>query len=183
MSRPDCTYHPDFLEDAEALFEVVRDEVPWTDQMTSRRTASMGWPYNYRGASYPFAEWHPAVQAVRERVAAKVGFMPTNCLMNYYPTGRHSLGWHADDVNILEPGTGIAIISLGVTRPLRLRRRGDDGYVYESMDLAPGSLLHMSAAMQAIWQHSLRRAPTSEPRISLTFRHIIRDSVSPPPRY
>lgn len=183
MIRPDCTYHPGFIADPATLFAVVRDEVPWTDQMVSRRTASMGWPYNYRGASYPVAEWHPAVQAVRERVAAAVGFMPSNCLMNYYPTGRHGLGWHSDDVDILEPGTGIAIVSLGVTRPLRLRRHGQDGYIYESMDLAPGSLLHMSAAMQAIWQHSLRRAATEEARISLTFRHIIRDSAAPPLRY
>jgi alkylated DNA repair dioxygenase AlkB len=170
---PDCRYLPAFLSDPDALFATMRDEVPWTQQMRSRRTASMGVPYNYAGARYPVAEWHPAVAALLDRLEGQVGFRPTNCLLNYYPTGRHSLGWHADEVGILAPGTGIAILSLGVARVLRLRTETADGFHYDDRVLAPGSLLHMTAAMQADWKHALRRAPTDEPRISLTFRHIV----------
>lgn len=174
MIRPECTYTGGFIEDAEQLFERARSEVPWTEQMVSRKTASMGLPYIYKGATYPVCAWLPVIEAVRQQVAAAVGFMPTNCLMNYYPTGRHSLGWHSDDVEILQPGTGIAIVSLGVARPLRLRRHGEAGYIYESMMLEPGSLLYMTPQMQAVWQHSLRRADTPRGRISLTFRQIIK---------
>ncbi|MCA9547625.1 MAG: alpha-ketoglutarate-dependent dioxygenase AlkB, partial [Myxococcales bacterium] len=136
MIRPALTYTPDFVADPAALFATMRDEVAWTQQMKSRRTASMGVPYNYTSASYPVAPWHPAVQALRERVARAVGFMPTNCLLNDYPTGEHRLGWHADDVSILAPGTGIAIVSLGAERALGLRTRGDEGFVYQQIPLA-----------------------------------------------
>ena len=174
---PEMTYRPNFVADPDELFATVRDDVAWTDQMVSRRTASMGRPYNYKGASYPVAEWHAAVAKLRDQLTDVVGFHATNCLLNYYPTGRHSLGWHQDDVTILAPNTGIAIISLGVARPLGLRRKdpeADNGYAYESVLLEPGSLLVMSQAMQEVWQHRLRRADTQSPRISLSFRDIVR---------
>jgi alkylated DNA repair dioxygenase AlkB len=38
------------------------------------------------------------------------------------------MGWHADDVTILAPGTPIAILSLGHERTLGLRCRADDGF-------------------------------------------------------
>lgn len=174
MIRPNLSYTPDFVTDPGRLFATVRDEVNWTQQMKSRRTASMGVPYNYTSASYPVAEWHPAVQALRERVAEAVGFMPTNCLLNDYPTGAHRLGWHCDDVSILEPGTGIAIVSLGAERPLGLRTRGDAGFVYQQIVLAEGSLLYLSPEMQADWQHAILASPTPDERISLSFRHIVR---------
>ena len=64
--RPDCTYQPDVIENHEALLAQVIAEVPWTQQMASRNTASMGLPYNYAGARYPEAPWHPAVSAVAD---------------------------------------------------------------------------------------------------------------------
>lgn len=175
--EPAMTYVPGVVADPAALFAHVRDAVPWTEQMASRKTASMGKPYNYKGASYPVAEWLPAVAALRDAIAERVGFRATNCLLNYYPTGRHSLGWHQDDVSILAPGTGIAIVSLGAARPLRLRRvdpLAPNGFEYRSVTLAPGSLLLMTAQMQATWQHALKRAHGAEARISLTFREIVK---------
>ena len=186
MPHPDCRYVPGFVQDPDALFEVVRDQVPWTEQMRSRRTASMGVPYNYAGARYPVSPWHPIVDGLRGRLQGEIGGHPTNCLLNHYPTGRHTLGWHRDDVDILEPGTGIAILSLGVARLLRLRRESEEGFVYVDRLLEPGSLLVMSAAMQSDWKHALKRAPTEEPRISLTFRRIVRwdpDPEPPAPRW
>lgn len=175
--EPRLTYRPGAVADPDALFAHVRDHVPWTSQMASRQTASMGRPYNYKGARYPVADWLPAIADLRDALAEEIGFEATNCLLNYYPTGRHSLGWHHDDVDILAPGTGIAIISLGAARPLRLRRvdpLAANGFEYRSITLAPGSLLLMTPQMQATWQHSLRRVPAPEPRISLTLRDIVR---------
>ncbi|MGK0359201.1 MAG: hypothetical protein ACI9U2_001502 [Bradymonadia bacterium] len=175
--EPELTYRSGAVADPEALFAHVRDAVAWTAQMASRKTASLGRPYNYKGASYPVAEWLPALAELRDALAPEIGFEATNCLLNYYPTGRHSLGWHQDDVDILAPGTGIAIISLGAPRPLRLRRvdpLAPNGFEYRSVTLEPGSLLMMTAAMQATWQHSLRRVAAPDPRISLTFREIVR---------
>ncbi|MFT4628638.1 MAG: alkylated DNA repair dioxygenase AlkB [Myxococcota bacterium] len=172
--QPPWSLTLDFVPDPHALFSVVDAEVPWTDQMRSRRTASMGLPYNYSGASYAEAPWHPAVAALRDRVAARLGFEPTNGLLNHYPDGRASLGWHSDDVDILAPDTPIAIVSLGAARPLGLRRTTEAGFEYDAVELEPGSLLVMSQAMQATWRHRLARHPTDAPRISLTFRRIVR---------
>jgi alkylated DNA repair dioxygenase AlkB/tellurite resistance-related uncharacterized protein len=177
MPEPEIVYRPAVVADPTRLFEIVRDQTPWTEQMVSRKTASMGRPYNYKGASYPVTPWVPAVASLRDALVETVGFEATNCLLNYYPTGRHSLGWHQDDVSILQPGTGIAIVSLGVARPLRLRRpdpSAPNGFEYRSVLLEPGSVLLMSAARQRVWQNALRRADTTEPRISLTFRRIVR---------
>ncbi|MEM6926977.1 MAG: alpha-ketoglutarate-dependent dioxygenase AlkB [Myxococcota bacterium] len=176
----DCTapfgYCPDAVADADALFATVCAEARWTDQMRARRTASMGRPYNYAGASYPESSWHPAVWALAEHLAPAIGFVPTNCLLNAYPTGDHTMGWHADDVDILEAGTGIAIVSLGASRTLSLRHGTPPDFVYERIRLAPGSLFWMSAGLQATHKHSIRREPEAGARISLTFRRIVRDS-------
>ena len=169
-----CRLTPVFAPEHQALFESLREEVIWTQHMRSRRTASMGVPYNYAGASYPVSPWHPAVRALGERVAEVVGFAPTNCLLNFYPTGRHSVGWHSDDTDILAPGTGVAIVSLGETRTLKLRCVVDGAFHYEALPLPGGSLLTMSAAMQADWRHAIRREDTEAPRISLSYRHIVR---------
>ena len=175
--EPAMTYRAGAVADPDAFFAHVRDAVPWTEQMASRKTASMGRPYNYKGARYPVADWLPAIAELRDALAPEVGFEATNCLLNYYPTGRHSLGWHQDDVDILAPGTGIAIVSLGAPRPLRLRRidpLAPHGFEYRSVTLEAGSLLMMTAEMQATWQHSLRRVAAPEPRISLTLREIVK---------
>jgi alkylated DNA repair dioxygenase AlkB len=167
-------YVPGFLPDPGATLAAVREQVAWTTQMASRRTASEGVPYNYSGASYPVAAWSPAVAAVRDRVAAALGFEPTNCLMNRYADGRQSLGFHSDDVAILEADTPIVIVSLGATRTLRLRTTGPDGFVYVDRPLVAGSMLVMDQAMQASWRHAIRREPIDDERISLTFRRIVR---------
>lgn len=162
----------------EALFATVRDEVAWTQQMKARTTASMGIPYNYAGASYPEADWHPVVWALAEQVEAAFGFLPTNCLLNGYPTGDHAIGWHADDVTILAPHTGVVIISLGATRTLSLRSGGDGDFDYVHLPLEAGSVLHMTQALQLSHKHRIKRERGAGHRISLTFRHL---THAPPP--
>lgn len=161
------------------MFAQLRDEVAWSGLMASRETASMGVPYNYGGGSYPVAPWHPRVARVAALVEEALGFAPTNCLLNYYPTGRSSMGWHADDVDILEPGTAIAIVSVGASRVLKMRTGGPGAFVYVDQILDSGSLLVMSAAMQADWKHSMRRTARAEGRISMSFRRIVRWEASP----
>jgi len=161
-----------FVDDPDALLDTVLREVTWTEQMRSRRTASMGIPYNYAGASYPEAPWHPAVRALADAVGQRLGFTATNALLNHYPTGEHTIGWHADDVTILAPGTPIAIVSLGATRTLRLRRGHAGDFHYTPVPLPAGSLFVMTAALQADHKHAIKREPGAGPRVSLTFRHL-----------
>lgn len=167
-----------FVPDPASLFQRLRTELAWTSQMASRQTASLGIPYNYAGATYPEVDWHPSVDALRPSVFQTFGFQPTNCLINRYPTGRHTIGWHRDDVDILAPGTGIVIVSLGAVRTLLLRRGEEPDFEYTRIPLPPGSALWLSPALQRDHKHAIKREEGADERISLTFRHL---THAPPP--
>lgn len=81
------------------------------------------------------------------------------------------MGFHSDSAMGLLPDSGVAIVSLGATRPLRFRRieRRDERLDYV---LTAGSLLYMEVAVQRLWEHAIPRRSRCEPRISLTFRAV-----------
>lgn len=170
-------YEPDVVPEHLDVLGVLR-ELEWTSQMKSRDTASMGIPYNYAGASYPEVPFHPVVARLAELVEARLGFRATNALLNRYPTGEHTIGWHVDDVDILAPGTGIAILSFGGPRTMLLRSGAAPDFDYIRLPLASGSLLWMTAELQATHKHAMKREPGAAERISVTLRHL---THAPPP--
>lgn len=168
-----ATYRPDFLPDGQALFDRLAAGVEWDDRIRARRVASFGVPYDYSGTVWPEVPMPEELAAILEAVADAVGYEPNNCLANYYPDGDSTMGYHSDSVAELEPGTGISIVSLGAARAIAFRREPGRAEVHELL-LTDGSLLHMTAAMQATWRHAVRRASgVSRGRISLTFRRIV----------
>ncbi len=65
----------------------------------------------------------------------------------------------------------IAIVSLGVPRPLRLRPRG--GGASLSWNLGNGDLFVMGGACQHDWEHTVPKVRvTTGPRLSVTFRSV-----------
>lgn len=166
-------YVGDFLAEHEAVFQWALRCVKWDERIQARKTASFGVPYDYAGLSYAQQPFAPELERVRARVAARIGEEVNNCLLNYYPDGRARMGFHSDSEAGIVPGTGVAIVSLGVQRPLRFRvtARPDERLDYV---LAPGSLLFMTPRVQTEWQHALPRSSQREGRISLTFRSIAR---------
>ena len=168
---PQVLIEPGFVPDHEVLCRFLIDEVPWDTRMQARLTASYGLPYDYAGMSY---EAQPMLAPLHElcgRIAARLGFEPNNCLLNYYMDGRSKMGFHADDITVLEGDTGVAIVSLGGVRPLRFRRQGDPTVRHE-LRQEPGSLLYMPQEVHRGWVHAIPRVPQAEPRISLTFRRL-----------
>jgi alkylated DNA repair dioxygenase AlkB len=155
----------------EALYATLVTAVPWDDRLRARKAMSYGVPYNYSGIEWPAAEFPPFLLAVLQRVAAQAGFVPNNCLAHYYPDGRSTMGFHSDSTAELEPGTGIAIVSLGAARHLTFRNEADRSQ-RESYLLPPGSLFLMSGAMQAGWKHGLLAEEVTGGRVSLTFRRM-----------
>lgn len=81
------------------------------------------------------------------------------------------MGFHSDSSMELEPGTGVAVVSLGAARTMAFRLKADRA-VETAVTLAPGSLVHLSDAVQSEWLHAIPRAPGAGPRISATFRRI-----------
>jgi alkylated DNA repair dioxygenase AlkB len=165
-------FRPGFLTDSQWLFDQLVTEVAWDDRIRARRVASFGVPYNYSGTVWPDAPLPDTILPVSAAIARVVGYEPNNCLLNYYPDGGSTMGYHSDSVSELEPGTGISIVSLGATRTLSFRRESDRSEVH-ALALEGGSLLHMTAAMQPLWKHAvLRTEGVEEGRISLTFRRV-----------
>jgi alkylated DNA repair dioxygenase AlkB len=81
------------------------------------------------------------------------------------------MGFHSDQTDILEAGTGIAIVSLGATRSLQFRNIADPSKT-DNYDLPSGSLIYMTQDVQSLWQHAIPKADTQIGRMSLTFRQI-----------
>jgi alkylated DNA repair dioxygenase AlkB len=164
-------YIENFIADPASLFSFLTMNVVWDERMAARKTASYGVAYNYSQISYPFKQFLPELSAIIQKLANTLGFEPNNCLLNYYVDGKAKMGYHSDQTDILYPGTGVAIISVGELRTFRFRNieNKDELVNYE---LTSGSLIYMTQEVQAQWQHSIPESDTENGRISLTFRKI-----------
>ncbi|BCG24410.1 alkylated DNA repair protein [Pseudomonas tohonis] len=170
---PDLSFDPCFLDAPDELFQHLVASVEWDTRMRARRTASFGVAYNYSQIDYPATSLPDALQALCERLHRRLGFLPNNCLLNLYEDGQSSMGFHSDDCSELAADTGVAILSLGSARPIHFRSKADRQREV-TWELSPGSLLYMDQAVQAHWLHAIPRVASAGPRISLTFRRILR---------
>ena len=169
---PDITHIPAFADDSDSLFDMILHAAEFDRSMKARWTASFGKPYDYNGMTYPAIPFTDMLADLADRVAAIVGFVPNNCLVNLYHDGRSSMGYHSDNTDILSPGTGVAIVSLGSDRTLRFKSKSDPDAIAD-YSLTDGSLFYMDAAVQDHWLHSIPKSDSMSPRISLTFRSIL----------
>jgi alkylated DNA repair dioxygenase AlkB len=172
---PDVTFIPDFVPDHQPLFDRLLAEVSWDERLGARKTASFGVPYDYSGMTYPQVEMPALLDALCVQIEKEplLGFRPNNCLLNYYPDGKSTMGFHSDSSEELAEGTGVAIVSLGGEREMLFRHK-EDRSLKVPYPLAPGSLLYMSNELQASWMHAIPKAASAGPRISLTFRLVIK---------
>lgn len=170
------TFIPSFIDDAPGLFGLLDSTAAWDHRMAARKTASYGVAYNYTQMSYPFREMLPELKGIAGKIAIALGFTPNNCLINYYPDGASKMGFHSDQVDILEPGTGIAIVSLGAVRTLRFRNISNKKEQYD-YELPEGSLFYMTQEVQRHWQHAIPASDPAPARMSLTFRSIAEGGI------
>lgn len=170
-ARPNFTYYEALVCDHRDVFAQLMGSVAWDERMRSRKTASFGVPYNYSGIDYPPAPFPSQLERLRGRVEAALGWAPNNCLLNLYENGGAKMGMHADMVEQLEPGTGIAIVSLGATRELLFQANGgSETFAYP---MYGGSMLVMPLSLQANWRHAVPASDVRLPRISATFRRFL----------
>ncbi len=137
------TYIENFIPNAEALFDFLSAEVAWDERMSNRKTASYGKACNYSQMAYPYQDLLSELQAIIDQLKPVTGFTANNCLINYYADGSAKMGYHSDQTDILAPGTGIAIVSLGATRTSKFRNI-DAPQCSRSYELSTGSLVYMS---------------------------------------
>jgi len=165
------TYVREFFPEHGALLDRLACEVAWDTRMRARKTASFGAPYNYSGMAYPQVPMRSEIAGIRDALGKRIGFVANNCLVNFYTDGHAKMGFHADSIRELEPGTGVAIVSLGSARTLYFRDIADRARKL-ARPLAGGSLLYMPAVIQGLWKHGVLPEPGAGPRISLTFRRL-----------
>jgi len=169
---PDLVYIEAFVADHRSLLDRLRAQTTWDERMRARRTASFGVPYDYSGMTYPAAPMPDAIADIRDALAEILPLAPNNCLVNDYEDGRSTMGFHADSIRELVPGTGVAIVSLGATRTLSFRRIVERE-IEVARPLAGGSVMYMTPQVQGLWKHGIRREEGVGARISLTFRQIL----------
>ena len=164
-------YRENFISHHRSLFESLKNNTIWNESMRARKTASFGRPYNYSQIVYPLQEFTENILEIINAIEELLGFRANNCLINYYENGNSTMGFHSDQTDILEPDTGIVIVSIGVTRTLRFRTI-DDKSITRDFNLSSGSLIYMNNEVQHIWQHAVIRSETKNGRMSLTFRKL-----------
>jgi len=173
-SSPEASLMPGFIapDTATTLFDALSSQVRWDERMQARKTACFGQTYNDSCVEYHVVPMHPLLIPLCDAIERQVRFRPTNCLLNYYETGRSTMGFHSDATYNLAAGTGVAIVSLGAERKLTFRSKADPSLLIH-FPLPHGSLLYMTRLTQDFWTHAVKKTETDDARISLTFRHII----------
>ncbi len=159
-----------FISDSDTLYARLVSEIQWDGRIRARKMASFGRAYNYSGIVWPEVDFPEPMRALLVQVSARLGYVPNNCLANYYPDGDSTMGFHADATHDLVDGTGIAVLSLGEAREISFRAQSDTAHI-ERYWLRGGALLYMCAEMQLGWKHAiLANKAGCGGRISLTFR-------------
>lgn len=102
-------------------------------------------------------------------VQAQVPAPFTSIGMNLYRDGNDSVAMHGDKLRQIGEGHPIALVSLGAPRRMLIRAK-EGRRERIAIDLAPGSLLCMSHAMQSTHEHGIPKARHADPRISVVFR-------------
>jgi alkylated DNA repair dioxygenase AlkB len=166
---------PGWLHGHNRVFDQLCDELPWrqrTVTMYERRLPEPRLTWWWTTADGP--EPLPVLADARAALRARYGedFDSIGC--NLYRDGADSVAWHGDRHRHTVVNPVVAIVSVGAPRPLRIRRRG--GGAACSFDLGRGDLFVMGGACQHDWEHSVPKVRQAEPRLSITYRHGMRDS-------
>ena len=96
MEEPGIRIIDSFWGTPDELFEYLRDNVHWDERMKARKTASFGVSYDYSGITYSQTEIPEMLQPICESIEKEIGFRPNNILLNYYPDGSSSMGYHSE---------------------------------------------------------------------------------------
>lgn len=136
--------------------------------------ADLGVCYRYSGRDHSGNGWPELLMPLKAKAEALTGQIYNSVLLNHYASGEDYMGWHSDDEASLGPAPCIAMYTLGAIRDFTFRLK-QQPRIKHSIELASNTWLIMEPPTQALWQHTLpKRKRVKEPRISLTFRSILK---------
>jgi len=166
------TYTPDFLDaaTAAALFEQLRDQVPWRADRRVMYDRELDVPRLHASAPVDATWLPPELRALAARLVRETATPFTHIGFNHYRDERDSVAPHNDRLGDLVRGHPIVLLSLGATRRMTIREKMPPRAVVH-VDLVAGSLLSMDYETQLHYDHGIPKLATRcGPRISLAFR-------------
>jgi alkylated DNA repair dioxygenase AlkB len=193
-------YYPRYLDDPDRLF-LEAENLSFSDEIVTmyakrnlirRRTVDYGLPYSYNPTAKPSMDWEPLPLALKQKLEQYFKVEFAQCACNEFVDHDAYIGPHHDKNTVVadekrEP-LYIASISLGAVRRMVMTPPGANlkgvpitvnglSKVPGSrvIELAPGSLVLFTNAVNQTWKHSIpkdRKSEVSGKRISLTYRHF-----------
>lgn len=182
---PDVVWERSFLSKAEhdLLLRFCKEDVAWESRNLTFGGRSVPVPrqlawfgdvtYTYSGLKHqPLAMPEPLmtlkgrIEAFLQKQGIETRF--NSVLLNFYRSGKDSIGMHADDEKELGKHPVIASISLGDNRTFVFEHK--ETKLRHKNTLTPGSLLVMKGDCQEQWVHGIPKEPGDSQRINLTFR-------------
>jgi alkylated DNA repair dioxygenase AlkB len=157
---------------SDVLRALVR-EVPWRAEQRAMYDRVVDVPrlvHTYAADdALPHRVLGSARQALTNHYLPELGepFATAGCC--FYRDGRDSVAWHGDRIGRgATDDTMVAILSFGDPRRLLLRPEGGGASI--AFTMGHGDLLVMGGSCQRTWQHSVPKARSAGPRISVQFR-------------
>lgn len=161
---------PGWVRGADELFAALLEQTPWRQRdiwMYERRVPEPRLTHRWRldVEDPPLPILRQMARALSERYDVEF----TQVGANLYRSGADSVAWHGDRVARELPEAVVAVVSLGATRPFKLRPKGGG----RAITYLPGrgDLLVMGGSCQRTWDHAVPKVRSSEPRLSVQFRH------------
>ena len=172
-------------QEAKYYFDQLINNIEWKNDevfifgkhiITQRKVAwyaDAGLSYTYSKVTKAGLAWTDELLKLKELTEKLTGETFNSCLLNLYHHGEEGMGWHSDDEKELGKNMAIASLSFGADRKFSFKHKENKQTL--SIHLENGSLLLMKDETQQKWLHSLPKTKkTTEPRINLTFRTIVR---------
>lgn len=201
IDKLDVYYKKNFLSEKEAdvYFRVLEDKLQYNSAESSkvkifgkeipipRKQVAYGEPgtfYNFSGIKVDARSWNieedevcRVIREVKSKVEERSGVVFNFVLINRYENGEQYIGFHTDDENDLDGNSPIVGVSLGAERDFQFKAKKipvEHKQVIE-LTLHHGSFISMNHPTNKNWSHSLpKRLRVKRPRISLTFRKMVR---------
>ena len=162
---------PGWMSGADRAFEELLHDVAWGQR---RR-----WMYDRQVDEPRLTSWQkfdgesvlawPWLEDARASLSARYEVLFDSAGFNLYRDGADSVAWHRDRIppEITDPL--VALLSLGNPRRVLLRPHG--GGKSLAFTLGRGDLLVTGGSTQRRFEHSVPKAKTASPRLSIAFRH------------
>jgi alkylated DNA repair dioxygenase AlkB len=163
-----------WLTGSGTLFERLAREVPWRGERRQMYDRVVDVPrlLCFYDEEDPLPD--PVLASARDALstyyAAELGEPFRTVGLCHYRDGRDSVAWHGDRIGRGNTeDTMVAIVSVGVPRPLLLRPRGGGETLRYPLGL--GDLIVMGGSCQRTWEHAVPKTTKPVgPRISIQFR-------------